>query len=180
LRIAGWAIDLAAPTGTGVATVHVWPIPNPGSGLPPIFLGVAPYGGDRPDIAAAFGSERFRYSGFDLTTSVALAPNTYQIMAFAYSTFYGGFNQAQTVTIDIRTPNPAQWIDIPGSGAQVGATFVVAGWAIDLNAPVGVGVDRVDVSVQLNGTGTPIVMACARRRSRPPRRHSRWCRRFSH
>jgi hypothetical protein len=158
VRIAGWAIDLAAATGSGVDSVHLWAYPNPGSGTPAIFLGVAWYGGDRPDIAAAFGQDRFRFSGYDLTTSVTLAPNTYQLVVFAHSTVTGTFNQAQTVNIEIRTPTPAQWIDIPGNGAQVGAAFIVAGWAIDLNAPSGVGVDRVDLSAQLNGTGTPIYL----------------------
>jgi hypothetical protein len=160
LRIAGWAIDLAAATGSGVDTVHVWAYPNPGSETPPIFLGVAPYGGDRADIGVAFGNDRFRYAGFDLTTT-GLVRNTYQIVVYAHSTVTGSFNQAQTVNIEIRTPTPAQSIDIPGSGAQVGAAFTVAGWAIDLTAPSGVGVDRVDISAQLNGTGTPISLGSA-------------------
>ena len=161
LRIAGWAIDLAAATGSGVDTVHVWAYPNPGSGTPAIFLGAAWYGGDRPDIAAAFGQDRFRLSGYDLTTSVALAPNTYQVVVFAHSTVTGTFNQAQTVNIEIRTPNPAQWIDIPSNGAQVGAAFTVAGWAIDRNAPSGVGVDAVDLYAQLNGAGPLIALGRA-------------------
>jgi len=141
LQIAGWAIDVAAATGSGVDTVHVWAYPNPGSGTPPLFLGAATYGGDRPDVGAAFGDARFRYSSYSLTTT-ALAPNAYQLVVYAHSTFTGTFNLAQTVDIQIPTTNPAMSIDTPGNWAQVGATFTIAGWAIDRNAPSGVGWTR--------------------------------------
>ena len=55
--VAGWAIDLAAWSGTGVDAVHVWAYPTPGSGATPIFLGVADPGG-----RAAGGGRRLRGS----------------------------------------------------------------------------------------------------------------------
>jgi hypothetical protein len=48
--VAGWAVDLLAPSGPGVDVVHVWAYPNPGSGADPIFGGAATYGGSRPDV----------------------------------------------------------------------------------------------------------------------------------
>ena len=64
-HVGGWAIDRAASSGTGVDTIHVWAFPNPGSGQAPIFLGVAAYGGSRPDVGGIFGSQ-FTNSGFNL------------------------------------------------------------------------------------------------------------------
>ena len=82
-------------------------------------------------------------------------------MVYAHSTFTGTFNLAQTVDIQIPTTNPAMSIDTPGNWAQVGATFTIAGWAIDRNAPSGVGVDVLHIYAYLNGTGTPVFLGAA-------------------
>ena len=67
ITVAGWAIDrtveATGPTGTGVDTLHVYAYPNPGSGIPPIFLGVATIGVSRPDVGAAYGS-RYSHAGY--------------------------------------------------------------------------------------------------------------------
>jgi nucleotide-binding universal stress UspA family protein len=83
VTVAGWAVDLAAGSGTGVSAVHVWVLPNPGSGQPAQFLGAATYGGSRPDVAGAYGSQ-FQSSGYSI--SGTLAPGTYQAQVFAWST----------------------------------------------------------------------------------------------
>ena len=72
--IAGWALNSAAATGTGVDTVHVYAFP-PG-GAPPIFLGVAAYGAARPDVGGLFGA-RFTNCGFNLTAGEGLPPAPY-------------------------------------------------------------------------------------------------------
>jgi len=87
--IGGWAIDLRSASGSGVDAIHVWAYPNPGSGTPPIFLGVGQYGVSRPDVGAAFGAQ-FTNSGFNLTAG-PLAPNTYDIVVFAHTTLSGAF-----------------------------------------------------------------------------------------
>lgn len=51
--IGGWALDLAAPRGTGVDYLHVWATPT--NGDPAIFLGVPTYGSPRDDLAAIVG-----------------------------------------------------------------------------------------------------------------------------
>ena len=61
--LAGWAADLNAPEGTGIATLHAWAYPLAGG--PPVFLGATAYGGARPDVAAVHG-EQFEDSGFGL------------------------------------------------------------------------------------------------------------------
>ena len=82
--VAGWAIDRAAPAGTGVSAVHVYAFAA-GSGTP-IFLGVATLGLARPDVGANFGA-RFTPSGYSLTTS--LPPGTYDVYTYARSTVSG-------------------------------------------------------------------------------------------
>jgi hypothetical protein len=98
LLIAGWAIDTDADSGTGVDTVHVWAYP--GDGGDPLFLGAAAYGGRRPDVGAIYGT-RFRDSGYGLLTT-ALAPGTYDLAVFAWSTVTGDFVPARVVRVTVR------------------------------------------------------------------------------
>jgi hypothetical protein len=39
VAVGGWAVDLGAPSGTGVTAIQLWAYPNPGSGQAPIFGG---------------------------------------------------------------------------------------------------------------------------------------------
>jgi hypothetical protein len=139
--VGGWAIDAGARSGSGVDVVHVYAYPNPGSGAAPIFLGVSPYGSARSDVGSAFGSQ-FASSGYNLDVR-SLAAGLYQIVVYARSTVTGTFNNSASVSI--RVLNPVMSIDSPGSSASVARTFAVAGWAIDLGAPSGTGVDAVHV-----------------------------------
>jgi uncharacterized repeat protein (TIGR03803 family) len=91
--VGGWALDFAAPAGTGVDTIHVWAVPADGS--PAIFVGVATPGIVRPDVGAAFGS-RFTASGYQVTAT--LPPGRYTIAAFAWSTVAGAFNNVRMAT----------------------------------------------------------------------------------
>jgi hypothetical protein len=99
--VAGWAIDLDDPVGTGIDTLHVWAYPV---GVPdttePIFLGAASYGGLRPDVAALHG-DRFRPSGYGLFVE-SLPPGTYDVAVFAWSTARNEFVPAKVVRITIR------------------------------------------------------------------------------
>jgi photosystem II stability/assembly factor-like uncharacterized protein len=97
--LGGWALDLASSSGPGIDTLHVWAFPNPGSGQPPIFAGVANYGVARPDIGAIFGS-RFTNSGFNLNLS--LAPGTYTLAVVPHSAVTGAFEAFGTLLVTIR------------------------------------------------------------------------------
>lgn len=105
IRIGGWAVDLDDAAGTGVSTLHVWAYPvDPQTGLgggvtTPTFLGATTYGGARPDVAAVFG-EQYLNSGYDLVTG-GLAPGTYDIAVFAWSTVRGGFVPAKVVRVHV-------------------------------------------------------------------------------
>ena len=136
---AGWAADLGADSGTGVDAVHVWAYPASGS---PLFVGVASYGGSRPDVGAFFGSQ-FTDSAFDMTVT-GLPIGTYTLVTFAHSTITGTFNQSRSVTVTV-TAAPAMSLDAPAQVGTVGSSFYAAGWAIDRAAASGTGVDAVHV-----------------------------------
>ena len=161
--VAGWAIDRGAASGTGIDAVHVYAYPNPGSGAAPIFLGVATYGGGRPDVAAAFGAQ-FAFSGYGLVTPT-LPSGTYQIVAFGHSTVTGGFTGSASSTVQVigLTSQPALSIDTPVNNAAVTQPFGFSGWAIDAGAPSGPGVDTVHVWAYPNpGSGAaPVFVGVA-------------------
>ena len=96
--VGGWAADLDTASGTGVNTVHVWAYPSTGGA--PVFLGVATYGGTRPDVAAIHG-DQFRNSGYDLVAP-ALPSGSYDLAVFVWSNVSGGFVPAQVVRITVR------------------------------------------------------------------------------
>jgi hypothetical protein len=96
--LAGWALDLDAPVGTGVDTLHVWAYPL--TGAPPVFAGVTAYGGERADVGAIFG-DRFAKSGYSLTVQ-GLVPGNYDLAVFAWSTAVGGFVPAKVVRVTVR------------------------------------------------------------------------------
>ena len=96
--VAGWAADLDAPSGTGVATLHVWAYPAGGGN--PIFLGATTYGGDRPDVAAILG-DQFLKSGYGLRVR-NLPPGEYMLAVFGYSLLQNGFVPAKTVWVRVR------------------------------------------------------------------------------
>ena len=93
--VAGWALDTAAPSGTGVDAVEVWALPVGGGQA--LLLGQAAYGGARPDVGAIFGS-RFTPSGYSITAA-ALPSGSYDIVAYARSTVAGGFNSTRVARI---------------------------------------------------------------------------------
>ena len=98
ILLAGWAADLDAIAGTGIATVHVWAYPA--SGGAPTWLGEASYGGHRPDVGAILGS-RFARSGYGLHVR-GLEPGDYRLAVFAWSTAQRRFLPAQVTGIAIR------------------------------------------------------------------------------
>jgi hypothetical protein len=97
-ELAGWAADLGAAQGTGIATLHAWAYPLAGG--PPVFVGATAYGGARPDVAAVHG-EAFEASGFSLSVQ-GLTPGNYDIAVFAWSTELAGFVPARTVRVTVR------------------------------------------------------------------------------
>ncbi len=96
--VAGWAADLDSAVDTGVDAVHVWAYPA--SGEDPVWIGAAAYGGARPDVATVYGN-RYLNSGYGMTVE-GLAPGTYDLAVFAYSTVTGRFGPARLVRVTVR------------------------------------------------------------------------------
>jgi hypothetical protein len=107
---AGWAVDIDATTASGVDTVHLWAYPAGGGA--PVFLGVASYGGVRPDVSRLFDPPlclsnpysplcRFGRSAFGLVID-GLPGGAYQLVAFAHSSVTGRFDIARYVDVTVR------------------------------------------------------------------------------
>jgi len=158
--IAGWAFDAAAPSGTGVDTVHVWAYPDGGA---PRFVGAAAYGGNRPDIGTAFGS-RFAASGFSLQAT-GLPTASYTLAVFARSLVSGTFDLVRTVRVTLPDGGAAA-IDTPVAGGAVSTPFVVSGWALDRQGE-GTGIDAVHIWAYPTAGGSPTFLGVAAGVSRP-------------
>jgi len=137
--VSGWAIDTGAPAGPGVDAVHVWALPQNGGAA--AFVGVATYGGARPDVGNIFGSQ-FTNSGFSLT-GASLPAGPYTLAAAARSTVSGTFEVATRSVTVIAGGRIA--VDLPAPGASLSQPFAIAGWALDTGAPSGTGIDAVHV-----------------------------------
>jgi hypothetical protein len=159
--VSGWALDRAASSGTGIDQVHVYGYPNPGSGTPPVFLGAATYGSSRPDIGGIFGSQ-FTNSGYTLSVS-NVAGGQYQVTAFGRSTVTNTFSVTASAIVNVSGPvsRPAVALDGPLTNSTVGATVNFVGWAIDLGASAGTGVDAVHVYAYPQAGGAAMFLGVA-------------------
>ena len=97
VRVAGWALELGAASGTGVDAVHVWAYPA--SGGAPMLIGVAQSRIVRSDVGAIFGN-RYGPSGFDVTGT--LPAGRYTIVAFAHSSTSHAFRGTQSVVVTVQ------------------------------------------------------------------------------
>lgn len=156
--IAGWALSRVAPSGTGVDAVHVYAFDAQGAAA---FLGVAPYGSARDDVASVFGSH-FRGSGFYLPVR-GLPPGAYQLVAYAHNAITGSFDAwaVRPVVVDLPVSRPLAAIDTPGPGDTVGPTFTIAGWSLDLAASIGFGVDAIHAYAMPAAGGNPFFIGAA-------------------
>jgi hypothetical protein len=104
IGVSGWAIDRAGTSGTGVDMIHVYAVHNPGSGEPPIFMGIATLGFARSDVAGIYGA-RYTNSGYWLTVdgrSLGLVPGNYDIAVWAHSAATNTFNNIAVVRVIIQ------------------------------------------------------------------------------
>jgi hypothetical protein len=83
----------------------VYAYPNPGSGQPPIFIGVAAYGvAERPDVAALYGSQ-FQNSGYIIDINRAaggLTAGTYHIVCWVRSSVTNSFTANAVVRVTLQ------------------------------------------------------------------------------
>ena len=95
--VAGWALALDAPSVPGILAVHVYAFPVGGGS--PTFLGAATLGGNRPDVAAIFGSA-YLSSGYGLAVE-SLPSGTWDIAVYPLADGTSMFGAAQVVRITI-------------------------------------------------------------------------------
>jgi len=98
VQAGGWAVELAAPRGTGVDAIHIWAFPVGGGN--PIFVTSGNTGGARGDVADALGSQFVR-SGFTFTFA-GLPRGAYDLVVYAHSTVTGTFNNVKFVRITVQ------------------------------------------------------------------------------
>lgn len=138
--VAGWALDTGAATGSGIDVVHVWAYPDGGA---PMLLGAATLGDPRPDVGAYFGAQ-FANAGYHLEVP-HLPPGGYTLIVYGRSTVTNTISVEQHVRVTVPPRQPLIWIDTPAPNATVATTFAVSGWALELNAASGTGVDLVHI-----------------------------------
>jgi hypothetical protein len=100
-NVAGWAIDTAAATGSGIDALHVYALPAGGGEA--IFLGVATLGVARTDVGAAYG-DRFADSGYLLSIDAGqagLTAGAYDVVVWAHSSAANAFTAAAVVRVTI-------------------------------------------------------------------------------
>jgi hypothetical protein len=147
-NLSGWAVYTPATTGTGIDSIHVYAFPDGGGA--PTFLGVATLGLPRSDIADRLGEPRYENSGFQLRVMQALPVGTYTIKSFSRNTVTGLYERTYTAPVTVTivgSSDPRMEIDTPNDGDTVSSPFTIEGYAVDLAASSGVGVDEVHVWV---------------------------------
>ena len=156
--ISGWATDLGATSGTGIDVVVCWAFPK--SGAPGILAGIASMGHPRPDIGAWLGAQ-FTNSGWGLLG--VLPPGGYTLSVYAHSTVDGSWGTPKQIDATVVGPvsQPRMNIDLPAQNQNVSQNILVAGWAVDLGAPGGTGIDTLHVYAVPVGGSTPIFMGVA-------------------
>jgi hypothetical protein len=88
--ISGWAADRGAAEGSGVDAIAIWGYPSPGTGAPPIFLGMASLAEPRPE-------------GSPFTLGVSdLAPGEYALLVAPRSTVTRRFEAGTMVRVTVR------------------------------------------------------------------------------
>jgi hypothetical protein len=113
----------------------------------------------RPDVGAFFGTQ-FTNSGFALIAN-NLSPGRYRLLAFAHSVVTNSFASARFADFWVTGSDPRMSLDVPADGSTVRQPFVLGGWAIDLGAANGTGVDAIHVWAQPSGGGDPIFVGVA-------------------
>jgi len=137
--VSGWAVNPAAVSGTGVTSVTLRAFDADTNQL--LQTATATYGGDRPDIATAYGASQFEWSGFSKMWT--FAPGHVRIDLTSNDAT--GAIETTSRTVTVVQSNPQMSVDTPANNATVTQPFTIGGWAIDLNAPLGTGVDTVHV-----------------------------------
>jgi len=99
MTVAGYAVNLASQSGTGIDAVHVWAL-DPTNATAPVFLGAATLG--LPDAAAAILGQQFANGGYSLVNGTPISPGLRYIAVFSHSVGAPSFNIARVVGVFIQ------------------------------------------------------------------------------
>jgi hypothetical protein len=147
--ITGYALDTHATGGCGVDFVDVYAFP---SGSASIFIGRVTSFTARPDVRTALAlPAQFANCGFSVNSG-RLPAGTHTLAAFPHSSVTSQFSGTQTSNISIPS-QPYSYIDTPANGSTQGSAFTVSGWALDLGAGSGPGVDTIHIWAFRDGGG---------------------------
>lgn len=176
--IAGWALDPASTSGSGIDAIHVWAYPATGGA--PRFAGAATLRVARPDVAAAFGPQ-FLQAGWILPGETSnLPPGRYTLVVYARHAVAGAFLAERQLTITVRAPVPMMAVDVPAAGSRVSNPVRIAGWAIDYGVMTGTGVDAIHVWATPVGGGSSRFLGAAQYGSFRPDVAAAFGERFGH
>jgi len=152
--VAGWAADAGATAGTGVDVVAIWAFPATGGSA--ILAGVASSFVARPDVGAYLGAQ-FTNTGYGLTT-IPLPPGGYTLAVYAHSTVNNSWNTPSLVNVTVVAPpsHPLMWVDAPAQNQTLSQVIVVGGWAVDIAAASGAGVDAIHVWAYPTSGAAPV------------------------
>lgn len=139
--VQGWAVDTAAPAGTGIDSVHVWAFPAGGG--PGVLVGAATLGVARLDVGSYLGDYRFTNSGYQIVAR--LPPGTYDLGVYARSTVTNVFGTVKVIRVVVTAPptDPIMAVDTPTANQTLSQNLSISGWAADRAADAGSGVDAV-------------------------------------
>jgi hypothetical protein len=162
----GWSIDTraAAGAGNGVDSVHVYAIPHSGNPAAQ-FIGILPVLYHRDDVAQFYGAQ-FTASGWAANiahmfpaSQQAIATGVYTLVIYGHSTITGQLDYDHAATRQIQVSGGAYTaIESPQWGAGLpngGVGTTVVGYAVNLSAPTGTGIEGVDIWAFNALTGTP-------------------------
>lgn len=143
VKIKGWSIDTKANEGTGITKIFLSLDGPPGKGGK--WIGEAHYGLERPDVVSTFKvADRFRNSGYEFEwDTTSFEPGEYTLYVTAYGE-KSGWSPPTTRKITIQRQAPMEiHLDTPQPGAVISGLTKLQGWAADLAAAKGTGINSV-------------------------------------
>jgi len=135
LALAGWSADTSQTSDPGIERVEILD-----GGCNGTVVGTARSGIERPDVAAAHG-EKFLQSGWEISFETFSAGDHH--LAVRATQEDGAASTCESINVVVQ-PQPTLQIEAPVSGPEL-LPVRVAGWAADLGAEDGTGVEHVEI-----------------------------------
>jgi len=166
--MAGWVIDRGA----------MWAPPSYGTGVQSAWVQIVDtatqataflrgqYGMARPDVGGIYGS-RFTNSGYSFEIR-DLKPGSYSYRLFFWDTLTNTWMTDPVISSTFTVAaGPMVAIDTPSPGVTIAQPFSISGWALDLRATSGTGVDAIHVYAYPAAGGPPVFVGFGSATPRP-------------